>query len=240
MEEPQLGPNGVHEPHGPFVAFGHQDDNPGDKGHEQQAEDGHEKVGHPEAVDGERRDQREPEDDVQHNGRTEPLSGEGERRVGTADPGTRQEPVAERGGRGIPPRDTVAERQRRELDPRNRGKARVFALRDERAGQFEVGEKRKGLKPEADHREERVRRREHVDRLVGASDLGDDEVLEDEADDQQLSKTTDRSRPSPPVRALSSHPTRSAPLSKLTGSAERDHERPEGPAPVGERVLRVG
>ena len=68
----------------------------------------------------------------------------------TSDPGTRQEPVAERGGRGIPPRDAVAERQCRELDPRNRGKARVGALRDQRAGQFEVGDQRKDLEPEAD------------------------------------------------------------------------------------------
>ena len=78
-----------------------------------------------------------------------------------------------------------------------------------------------------------------MDRLVGATNLGDDEVLEDEADDQQLSKAADRSRPSPPARAhrfilaLGLH-------SKLISDAKPNYERPERPAPVGERVFCVG
>ena len=102
--------------------------------HQQHADDGHEQVPRLEAVQRQRHQQGQPEDDVQHHGRTQALGGQGHRRVSAAHARTHQQAVPERVTHGVAAREAVAQGQGRQLDPRQRGKARVRALGDERHG----------------------------------------------------------------------------------------------------------
>ena len=63
----------------------------------------------------------------------------------------------------------------------------------------EVGDQGEDLEHQGGHGQERVRRSQHVQGLVGATDLGHDEVLDDEADDQHFGQVAHGPRQPPPA-----------------------------------------
>ena len=179
---------------------------------------------------------------VEHHSRAEALSGQGETGVGRTDARTQQEPVTERVTHGAPPRDAMAEGESGELDPGQGGQPGVGFLGYQGAGELEVGDQGRDLEHQRGQRQERVRRSQHMQGLVGATDLGHDEVLDDETDDQELGQVAYGARQPRPVpapagaSAAGSEPRSAARCARASPWAEGA----KGAAPVREGVLGVG